>query len=525
MKRGFTIREYLLGANLFILLIPIGAVVGLRVFDTFLLRQTERRLISESVLTAEAWRDRLLEERGLPLDRVPNITPDADVPYQVYPYEAKINWNYRALPPAPDPVERSAGTVDRAALRAGEKITPLLERAQIFNLSGARVLDAQGCAVATSSGRVPQFGRSEIGYCFADQEEVKEALAGRYHSVVRRRYHDESIFSLPTIRRRSDIRIFTAMPILHAGEVIGVVRMSRTPISPLKMFWLHKTEVGVVLLLCLVLIPALSYYFAWAIAKPVRNITRAADDIASGKPRKPFTSAAPMPRELTILSDALDRMTAQLTSRAEYIEEFASNVSHELKTPISGINGAVELLRDSWDEMSEAQRERFLHNIAADAERMERLVSELLQLARIQNAPEHVEELALAPFIESLCGRFGEAVRVDLTDAPARMAINPEHLETALNNLLANGLRHGGGQGVALRVYGEDGRVAFEVRDEGPGISERNLPRIFDRFFTTERDRGGTGLGLSMVQAVAETRGGSIDVESSEAGTRFTLAI
>jgi signal transduction histidine kinase len=105
------------------------------------------------------------------------------------------------------------------------------------------------------------------------------------------------------------------------------------------------------------------------------------------------------------------------------------------------------------------------------------------------------------------------------------MAINPDHLEAAVRNLLDNAVRHGGGQPVELRAAADDGRVVIEVRDHGQGISDGNRRRIFERFFTTERDRGGTGLGLAIVKAVADTRNGNVTFQTGAGGTTFRLTV
>ena len=218
-------------------------------------------------------------------------------------------------------------------------------------------------------------------------------------------------------------------------------------------------------------------------------------------------------------------MTAQLSDRADSIREFATHVSHELKTPITGIRGAAELLREQWPEMTEAERARFLTNIDQGAARMQRLVSRLLHLARIQSEPEPVEEIELADFLASLAGSYGEQVRLELGAGPGRLRMHVDHLESALRNLLDNAVRHGGGRPVDIEAERLGERVRFRVRDRGAGVRPGIRRQIFERFFTTEREAGGTGLGLSIVRAVAETRGGSLGFETGPGGTCFELVL
>jgi signal transduction histidine kinase len=189
------------------------------------------------------------------------------------------------------------------------------------------------------------------------------------------------------------------------------------------------------------------------------------------------------------------------------------------------MRGAVELLREQWDEMSEDERRRFLDNIDADVGRTERLVTRLLQLARIQSSTDAPERVELRPFFEHLAERYDGRLNLDLSASPEVIEVNPDHLETAIHNLIDNAVRHGGDLPVDVSVSRQGMKVVVRVRDYGKGISERNRARIFDRFFTTERDRGGTGLGLAIVRAVAETRGGSVSFETGDEGTTFTLVV
>jgi signal transduction histidine kinase len=516
VRRRWTIRHLLLGVNLFVLLVPLGAIVFLQVFDAYLLRQTERQLITESVVIGEAWRARLLDAPGRRSVEEPEIRPVDRRESRFSPYHPVINLGYDVLPPAEDP-SRSLTQRDDPAAIAGLAVQPLLRRVQIFNLSGARVVDAEGCVVATSG--------ADEGACLDHLEEVREALEGRYSAVVRQRNSDQPKPSLSSIRRRSKLRVFTAMPVYLNDEVVGAVRMSRTSVAPLEMLWAHRGKVALVLGVVLVFTPVLSYFFSHAISKPVRTLTRSAEEMARGKDRREFSAGPLAPREVLILSESLNRMTAQLTEKSEYVLQFASNVSHELKTPITGITGATELLREEWQRMTDEQRRRFLDNIAADAQRMEHLVSRLLYLARIDSASEVSEEIELEPFLDELLSHFDAPVRPDLSEAPRTIVMNRDHLETAVRNLIDNAVRHGKGAPVDVAFGTEGGRLTVSVRDRGPGISEANRSRVFDRFFTTERERGGTGLGLSIVQAIARKRDGEVDFVTGPEGTTFRLVL
>jgi signal transduction histidine kinase len=527
MSRRPSLRHLLLGVNLSILFVPLIAVFLLPLADAYLTRQTERSLISQSVLIGEAWRDRWLAAKGLSPALAPvsdaeesaaSFRPPGHADERYVPIEPTLDLTYRVLPPAEPGRPRPPGTLpDRAALSAGLAVTPMLHRAKVFILSGARVLDPEGCIVATS--------RDGLGECLGHLEEVRSALAGSYRAVVRQRVSDEPPPPLTSIRRRGRLRVFVATPIFHDGGVIGAIWMSRTSQSPLEILWAHRGKVALILVLYLTVLPPATYFLSHQISKPVRALTRRAEATARGEPAPEFEPGRLAPREVITLSDAFERMASQLTNRASSIEEFARNASHELKTPITAISGAVELLQDEAESMSPEQRRRFLANIAADAERMERLVTRLLHLARVQSEPEEVESVDVGATLSEVLAGYREAIELDVEpDLPASLMVR-DHLETAVRNLVDNAIRHGGGKSIRVRARRRGPRVEIAVRDAGPGISPANREQIFERFFTTARGSGGTGLGLAIVRAVADARGGSVEFDSGPERTEFRLIV
>lgn len=526
MGRGLRIHYLLLGANAFVLMVPVLAVLALRLYDNYLIRQTERQLIAQSVSIGEMWRSEWLRERGVALpgpDEVPDFRPPGKSAEPFIPIEPVSSLSHGILPPQPGEL-RVAPSEDTPERRAGRRLEPLLQRMQVYNLSAVRILDSQGCVVATTRG--------EDGLCMESLPEVATALGGRYTAVVRERLSDEPLPPLSEVRSRGSVRLFTALPIFSEGRVVAVVRGSRTSLDARTSLWHNRR--GLLLATGATVLAAVlvSLMFAALIARPVQAITRAAQAIAQGTASKapPLPSSAWAPQEIRSLGEALEIMTRKLRERADYVAELAANVSHELKTPITAIRGAAELLRDQWEGMDAEQRRRFADNIDADAARMQRLVVRLLQLAQIENAPEPTENVPVADFLQALASRY-PALTLEIMDPPVNVLINVDHLRSAVVNLVENALRHGAGKPVVLRARtapGGDpgrGRLQIEVEDHGPGVSPANQQRLFQRFFTTERDDGGTGLGLVIVRAVAERQGGSIEFRTSSAGTTFTLTL
>jgi len=507
--RGLSIKYLLLIANVFIVLVPLFGVVFLRLWDAHLVRVTEEQLIAESVVLAETWRDRLGGD-----------APPAEPHRIVFPHMAAPNpvlgRSYRILPPPGPPTHRES-PADTPEWHAASTMTGVIQRTARRNAATTELLDVRGCAIVAND--------VAPGACRDALPEVRAALDGHYAATARERA-DSARSRWPGLRRwLGSVEVATALPLAQDGHLIGVVRMAQASSSPLEAVWDHRATVLLGLLAVGAFMFGVTHFFSRVISRPVRAITAMAETVAQGDPPKPFARAGLIPIEVHSLSAALDRMTAQLTARAQYAADFAATASHELKTPITGIRGAVELLRDAWNDMPAAQRERFLENIDADAARMQRVVTRLLELARIQNAAEATETVALQPFLADIAGRYDGRVVLDTHAAPAALAINPEHLEAAVRNLLDNAVRHGNGQPVDLRATGTNGRVVIQVRDHGSGISEGNRRRVFERFFTTERDRGGTGLGLAIVKAVAETRNGSVSFDTGPEGTTFTLTV
>jgi signal transduction histidine kinase len=520
--RGPSIALLLLGANAIVLLTPVLAVIGLRLYDVVLLRQTERQLIAESVLVGEALRDAYV--RAGDSQDLGDHRPPAHVRDRYVPVESKIDIGTEVLPASVRVTPRTESPSQRLAT-AGAAIEPLMERAQTFNLSGVRVLDPSGCVVATTGGQRDQ--------CLNAAPEVQRAMAGDYAASLRERISDEPAPPYGDIRRRGAVRVFTALPIWHGERVIAIVGASRTGLDALSSLWQNRRQLIAVAVAAVLLWAVAALFFAWTIARPLRLLTEAARQIVTTGRAHDVQALHPsgfVPREVEVLSAALREMTERLQRRADEAAERSANASHELKTPLSAIRGAVELLRDGWRDMPDAQRDRFIANIDADADRMERLVTRMLALARIESeAGKDAPLLEVEPLVRVWLGRY-EDVQLEVEPGVPALAIREDHLASVVQNLVENARRHGAGKPVLVRLApasGDRPRVRIEVSDQGGGVSEGNRERIFDRFFTTERDRGGTGLGLAIVRAVALARGGSVELAArgDEGRTTFVAIL
>ncbi|MDE2691896.1 MAG: ATP-binding protein [Acidobacteriota bacterium] len=216
--------------------------------------------------------------------------------------------------------------------------------------------------------------------------------------------------------------------------------------------------------------------------------------------------------------------------------DFVSNVSHELKTPLTAIHGYVETLLDA-DPIDDPTRGRFLRKIRRQSNRLGALVSDLLTLSRIESSaepPEGVLDLrSPAGEVLNLLGPASEERGLELIAEFPEEAVEvlgeEEAIRQAVSNLVDNAVKYSSAGGrVVVRLQARNGRAVLEVEDRGPGIASEHLDRIFERFYRVDRARsrelGGTGLGLAIVKNVARRHGGGVEVESERGrGSTFRL--
>jgi two-component system sensor histidine kinase CreC len=218
-------------------------------------------------------------------------------------------------------------------------------------------------------------------------------------------------------------------------------------------------------------------------------------------------------------------MAEQLSRRSDYIATFSAHLTHELKSPLTSIKGAAELLLDSLqsksDNLTRMEQKNFVSNILGDTERLETMTQRLRELARAEAAP-HNEQTELGLVVGGLKSRFPTRT-IDANGCLERsIGMSSEKALIVLSHLTDNAIRHNA-KHVRLEAVGEDTTVRMTVSNDGDPISEPNREKIFDAFFTTRRDTGGTGMGLAIVQAVMTSHGGSIRLLPSDKGVAFEL--
>jgi signal transduction histidine kinase len=217
--------------------------------------------------------------------------------------------------------------------------------------------------------------------------------------------------------------------------------------------------------------------------------------------------------------------------------DLLATIGHELRTPLTAVRTSIGLLLDPALDPSPEERQRLLVTIGRSTDRMQRLLEDLLDLARFRAGKvqlsrrrvdaREVARDALMP-LEPMTTLRDQILEVELPGESIPLDADRRRLEQALLNLLSNANKFSPpGSRIAMRLTAKDGHARFEVSDEGPGISADDQARLFERFFVGEGDRsGGVGLGLPTALAIAQAHGGSIEVVSAPgAGSRFTLVV
>lgn len=394
-------------------------------------------------------------------------------------------------------------------------MSELLAEAKAQTLTGIRIVNDRGIVVATSG--------ETLGDDLSDDEEVRAALKGSRGLAIKPRdpvplSSRSSYTTRDSKTRHADVRVFVAVPVVKEGEVLGAVVLSRTPREEWQTFWQMAPRLSGGAVVALLSTIVLSLFAGWRASRSLKLLAAASERIAAGQlgTADTFSEAqASRIQETALLGAAMAQMASRLRARLAYISEFAGNVSHEFKTPVSSLRGTIELLRDD-EQMPPEQRARFLNNALADLDRLSNLVGGLLRLARAEEGGPR-ETVDLDALIDELLRRHpGVAV----SGAAGSVSGVREQLDTLVTNLVQNALRHGG-PNVRVERWRTDTQAGVTVEDDGPGIPAAHLPSLFERFYTTDRARGGTGLGLALVKAIAEAHDGGVSVDSEPGRTRF----
>jgi signal transduction histidine kinase len=322
-----------------------------------------------------------------------------------------------------------------------------------------------------------------------------------------------------------------ARPLKIGRQTFGTLAVAK-PKTVLNQRWLALVER---LLLAFAGGIAVAGAFAWYLSRrittPVLELSRAADEVARGR-YDVDVPQVPGGGEIGVLAERFREMAARLSEAEELERNFLMSVSHELRTPLTAIRGHVEALREGV-VTDEEMRIASLTVIAAEAERLERLVGDVLDLAKLDARRFTVlrEEVDMERLVDRAYATFSEEARRRAIDYRREIEAKPvivsdgDRVLQIISNLLSNAFRWtpDGGR-IELELTAVDGTVCVAVKDSGPGIPPAERERIFRPFWS--RDGGGTGLGLAIARELAAALGGRIRLETApEKGSRFTLVL
>lgn len=279
----------------------------------------------------------------------------------------------------------------------------------------------------------------------------------------------------------------------------------------------------------------LGYFMYSRLQKNVDNIQQASENFAAGD----YSSRAEvdMNSDLAVLTTTFNDMADTIVHTQKTRQQFFSNISHELKAPLSNIRCITESLQDGIAE-TETERQHYLENINQNTLRMIHIVEHLLALERIEDSQQHFtkEKIDLIPFLSFQVNKvkpFSDSKLLSLTlpapQPPIMILANRQNLAIALENLLTNAIKWSPRQGtITISIKKLPSKIEISVQDQGPGISKKDLAHLWDRFYQADHGEkttvGGSGIGLSITRSLILGMGGNIEVFSHEGnGSTFTI--
>ncbi len=357
-----------------------------------------------------------------------------------------------------------------------------------------------------------------IGQDYSQWRDVHATLEGRYGART------------TATQEGGPSTMYVAAPVRYEGKLVGVLTVG-LPTRSLKP-WLNHAQGQMIksglliLLLALVLGGILAYWLTRSVHQLVDYVEAARD----GKKVQPPQLRAP---EFARLAASTEQMRREVEGK-QYVEQYVQHLTHEMKSPLSAVRAATEILQDA--PLDDAQRAKFLGNIDQESARIQRLIDRLLALATLENRHElDIETLDLNALLDDVINQktsIAEQRQIHLQKSTRQNTpIQGEHflLQQAISNLLDNALDFCPFNGqIRCAIHSQNHQATITIENDGNPIPDYALPRLFERFYSLNRPdtgRKSTGLGLSFVQQIAELHRGGIKLENVEQGVRATLVV
>jgi len=308
-----------------------------------------------------------------------------------------------------------------------------------------------------------------------------------------------------------------SLALVIGGTLAAVLLAPMVGLVVVKLLWGYMRYRYAVMLVGagVLLVTVILGWLLWRlILKPVQRLSMESKAFAAGEVARFDPQAHYGTRELRELGQSVLDMAESLHNRQETVRTYTSHVTHELKSPLTALIGAAELLEA--EGLSGEQRAQLLGTVRQSADRMQDLLEGLRQMAKARE-PLGQGVSTLDQVLADLVGEY-PALKLQVTGGDLSLPIPPEGLAVILRQMLGNAVAHGADQ-----VWLEAMPEALVINDNGSGISAGNRKRLFEPFFTTRREEGGTGMGLAIVRSLLMVRGAGIVVLDSEKGAAFRI--
>ncbi|MDR2799989.1 MAG: two-component system sensor histidine kinase CreC [Desulfovibrio sp.] len=375
------------------------------------------------------------------------------------------------------------------------------------------VTDARGMLIYDSTGGHP------AGEDFSRWRDVYLTLRGRYGARSTRVVAADASTQV----------LFVAAPVRKDGRIVGVVSVGKPTNGISFLIDIAKRRFVFSLLLVGLAALAVSVALSFWITRPLKRLIDWVLAVQRGEGRRLLPLGTP---EIGVLGAAMEEMQARLEGK-NYIEDYVRALTHELKSPLTGIKGAGEILRDHVTDETDL---KFLDNIDSEVDRMHSLVDRMLQLSRLENVRAiDKTRFGAQAFFQGLADSFhvrltAEDIRLEL-EVQAGLSMDGDELllRQAVGNLVANALDFSpAGTLMRIRAVKAGDKLVITVRDHGAGIPDFALDKAFDKFFSLSRPDTGkksTGLGLPFVAEVMTLHGGSVRLANADPGLEATLEL
>lgn len=397
-----------------------------------------------------------------------------------------------------------AGRTSQAALVGGaanvQAARSLVMEFDRENDETAAIIDAAGFLVASNDPS------AQSGADYTNRPEVAEALAGDFSTGVR-----ESITLGGAI-------VYVAVPIVFGDDVLGAVRLTSSKSTIDDKVDQQVRSLVVAALVSLVFAAAVAIGFSGLLIRPVNALRRSVDQIAEG--RLDTEIAVGGPGEIRHLSRAFARMQQRIGSMLESQRSFAGDAAHQLRSPLTALRLRLEQALNATDQDA-SEAKALIEAALADTDRMVNLTESLLRLARTEGAAMVLDDVVLRDELNEMVDQWSplaeeDGVGIELGTVDfQRVRTSRLALREIVGNYIDNAITHSP-KGTRITVVARrvPAGVEIVVSDQGPGMSEEDRARAFDRFWRGRSDTRGTGLGLAIVAQLAANLGSHVELRS-----------